>query len=154
MERPSRARRHFHTIRFAKKRRAQARRLDSPWAERPLGRFADEQLLGCRRARCDLCHPSKRIRVLLEIKDATAMNAPHGIRTPSGAAGADVLSALMPSQMPVWEPSSAAGSTTIIGDVRAACRQCGTHVKTTINRTTLGGNCTNCGSHELELLKM
>lgn len=60
MDRPSRARRRTHTIRVAKKRRVQARRLDSPWGERPLGHFTDEQVLGCRRALCGLCHPSKR----------------------------------------------------------------------------------------------
>lgn len=94
------------------------------------------------------------IRVLLETLDATAMKTPLGAQTATPAARADVLSALMPSQMPVWEPSSAIGSTTIIGDVRARCLHCGTHVKATINHATLGGNCTNCGSYELELLKM
>jgi len=94
------------------------------------------------------------VRVLLEMKDSIATNTPLGAQTVSLAARTDVLSALMPSQMPVWEPSRAGGSTTIIGDVRAACRQCGTHVKTTINRATFRGNCTNCGSFELELLKI
>lgn len=61
--RPSAARRRFHTDRVIAKRLRLAHLLLHRPADHLIvrGRLDDEQAyLGCRRARCGLCHPSKR----------------------------------------------------------------------------------------------
>jgi hypothetical protein len=63
----SRAHTRHHFVRIARKRlrtffevHPDAVYRDGPW-DLSLGRFDDEQAyLGCHRARCGLCHPSKR----------------------------------------------------------------------------------------------
>ena len=65
--RHSRAHARHHFVRVARKRRrAYLDATSYSWwtdggVDLSLGRFADEQpYLGCRRARCGLCHPDKR----------------------------------------------------------------------------------------------
>jgi diguanylate cyclase (GGDEF)-like protein/PAS domain S-box-containing protein len=63
----------------------------------------------------------------------------------------DVLIAHTPRQTPLWEPHPVRGSPAAIGDARARCRRCGAHVRAVVTRAAIGGNCTNCGSYDLDL---
>ncbi len=64
----------------------------------------------------------------------------------------DVLSVQIPRQTPVWETPAPVGSPQGLGRTRAVCRRCGSHTAVVVTRAAMGGNCTNCGSYDLELL--
>jgi hypothetical protein len=58
-----------------------------------------------------------------------------------------------PRQTPVWEPGASPRSPAAIGQARAECRRCGTHVPALVTRAAIGGQCTNCGSYDLVLIE-
>ncbi len=80
----------------------------------------------------------------------TTLDAPHSQEL--AARGARVLESSLPPQTPVWEPHGGTGSATALGEVRAVCRRCGTHVSAVVARAALSGSCGNCGGYELDLL--
>jgi diguanylate cyclase (GGDEF)-like protein/PAS domain S-box-containing protein len=90
--------------------------------------------------------------LLAAIDRDTDTDGPSSLQSALGLSPSDVLSALTPRQTPAWRPSPAAGLPAAIGETRAVCRQCGTHVTTTVTSAVIGGTCTNCGSAELGLL--
>jgi hypothetical protein len=59
----------------------------------------------------------------------------------------------IPRQTPVWETKAPVGSPQALGKTRAVCRRCGSHTLVFVTRAAIGGNCTNCGGYDLELLK-
>jgi PAS domain S-box-containing protein/diguanylate cyclase (GGDEF)-like protein/putative nucleotidyltransferase with HDIG domain len=65
----------------------------------------------------------------------------------------DVLNVQIPRQTPVWETKAPVGSPQALGKTRAVCRRCGSHTVVFVTRAAIGGNCTNCGGYDLELLK-
>jgi diguanylate cyclase (GGDEF)-like protein/PAS domain S-box-containing protein len=70
-----------------------------------------------------------------------------------GAERQDVLNVQIPRQTPVWETKAPVGSPQALGTTRAVCRRCGSHTQVVVTRAAIGGNCTNCGSYDLELVK-
>jgi putative nucleotidyltransferase with HDIG domain len=64
----------------------------------------------------------------------------------------DVLNVQIPRQTPVWESKAPVGSPQALGKTRAVCRRCGSHTLVFVTRAAVGGNCTNCGSYDLELI--
>ncbi len=81
-----------------------------------------------------------------------------GAFDPAGGAGTasticDVLDPLLGRQTPIWEPLTGPGSAAALGEVRAVCRRCGTHVSAVAGNTALSGSCGNCGAYELDLLE-
>ncbi|HEX3831658.1 MAG TPA: PAS domain S-box protein [Solirubrobacteraceae bacterium] len=70
-----------------------------------------------------------------------------------GAERQDVLNVQIPRQTPAWETKAPVGSPQALGKTRAACRRCGSHTLVFVTRAAIGGNCTNCGGYDLELLK-
>jgi diguanylate cyclase (GGDEF)-like protein/PAS domain S-box-containing protein len=70
-----------------------------------------------------------------------------------GAGRRDVLNVQIPRQTPIWETKAPVGSPQALGKTRAVCRRCGSHTLVFVTRAAIGGNCTNCGGYDLELLK-
>ncbi len=70
------------------------------------------------------------------------------------ASTANVLEQMTPRQIPVWEPHAGTGSAAALGDVRAACRRCGTHLSAVVSQAALSGSCGNCGGYELDLVEV
>jgi putative nucleotidyltransferase with HDIG domain len=64
----------------------------------------------------------------------------------------DVLNVQIPRQTPVWETQAPVGSPQALGRTRAVCRRCGSHTPVFVTRAAVGGNCTNCGSYDVEVL--
>jgi diguanylate cyclase (GGDEF)-like protein/PAS domain S-box-containing protein len=64
----------------------------------------------------------------------------------------DVLNVQIPRQTPAWETQAPVGSPQALGRTRAVCRRCGSHTLVFVTRAAVGGNCTNCGSYDLELI--
>jgi diguanylate cyclase (GGDEF)-like protein/PAS domain S-box-containing protein/putative nucleotidyltransferase with HDIG domain len=73
---------------------------------------------------------------------------------PAGQSGTrrDVLNVQIPRQTPVWETKAPVGSPQAPGKTRALCRRCGSHTLVFVTRAAVGGNCTNCGGYDLELI--
>jgi diguanylate cyclase (GGDEF)-like protein/PAS domain S-box-containing protein len=68
------------------------------------------------------------------------------------ATARDVLRAETPRQTPMWEARNSSGAQRAMADTRAVCRQCGAHVDAVVSRASVGGNCGNCGSYELDIV--
>ena len=64
----------------------------------------------------------------------------------------DVLNVQIPRQTPFWESKAPVGSPQALGRTRAVCCRCGSHTPVFVTRAAVGGNCTNCGSYDLELI--
>lgn len=61
----------------------------------------------------------------------------------------DVLTAITPRQTPTWQPIVDSRPRPALGHARAECIRCETQTPILVGRATVGGTCTNCGSHEL-----
>lgn len=72
----------------------------------------------------------------------------------TGSAVSEVLERTASAPDPDRAPLTGSGSAAALGEVRAACRRCGSHVSAVISKAPLSGNCGNCGSCELELLEL
>lgn len=92
------------------------------------------------------------IEALLAEIDGKPGPQPAGGR-PASALATSVLDERTPRQISVWEPRAGGGSAAALGEVRAVCRACGTHVSAVISQATLSGSCGNCGGYELDLLE-
>jgi ribosomal protein L37E len=81
-------------------------------------------------------------------------HAEPGPATPPGQSGArrEVLTVQIPRQTPVWETKAPVGAPQAPGKTRALCRRCGSHTVVFVTRAAIGGNCTNCGGYDLELI--
>jgi diguanylate cyclase (GGDEF)-like protein/PAS domain S-box-containing protein len=92
------------------------------------------------------------VDALLEVLDS-GHTEPLDVK-PAGDGGRrrDVLNVQIPRQTPVWETKTPAGSPQALGKTRAVCRRCGSHTAVFVTRAAVGGNCSNCGSYDLELL--
>ena len=51
-----------------------------------------------------------------------------------------------------WRPLTPVGRGAAVGEVRAACQVCGSHLTAMLSRSNLVGSCPNCGSYEIELV--
>lgn len=54
--------------------------------------------------------------------------------------------------IPPWAPTTEAGAGCALGQLRCACRTCGSHLTALVSQTSLSGNCATCGSHELDVV--
>jgi diguanylate cyclase (GGDEF)-like protein len=99
--------------------------------------------------------PSVVGALLAQIEADAAGEPPPQPAREAGMAGlsANVLDALLPRMTPAWERRGGSDGASALGEVRAACRRCGTHVTATVSSATLSGVCGNCGSYELDLLE-
>lgn len=92
--------------------------------------------------------------LLHELDRGYAESGPVRLAGQGGHGGArrDVLNVQIPRQTPVWETKAPVGAPQAPGKTRAVCRRCGSHTLVFVTRAAVGGNCTNCGGYDLELI--
>lgn len=54
--------------------------------------------------------------------------------------------------VPPWKPTTEVGSDWALGELRCACRVCGSHVNAVVSQASLTGRCGTCGSYELDVV--